>query len=88
MSVTKTQKYLQVRFYNSAFLQGSPPPSVFAYVCKPFVVTSIALFLHTHIFFRGWLMELSSSCPCDVVYCCLMCSGILHMGEARLDLIT
>lgn len=59
-----------------------------SYVCKPFVVASVALLLHIHMFFMGWLMELSSSCLCDVVYCCLMCSGILHRRAPRADLIT
>lgn len=59
-----------------------------SYVCKPFVVACIALLLHMHMFFMDWLMELSSSCLCDVVYCCLMCSGILHRRAPRADLIT
>lgn len=68
--------------------QGLHTSVCLSYVCKPFVVASVALLLHIHMFFMGWLMELSSSCLCDVVYCCLMCSGILHRRAPRADLIT
>lgn len=70
------------------YVRGLHTSVCLSYVCKPFVVASVALLLHIHMFFMGWLMELSSSCLCDVVYCCLMCSGILHRRAPRADLIT
>lgn len=91
-------KFLFMRIYMSTcttkvqciceYFRGLHTSLCLSYVCKPFVVASIALLLHTHMFFMGWLMELSSSCLCDVVYCCLMCSGILHRRAPRADLIT